>query len=622
MRRYLLPGILSLALVVACDDDAPHRVGRDTDPPEIQIVAPAAIGLTPATLDPDAPVALEVTGVGDPPTGADVRLALENITDHDDSYSDTEDYVRSHPDDLEWTPWTPYESDDSSYMLYRPDEPFPFGGFVLAAQARDAAGNVSSLGDDNVRRVLVATRTSGPLLAVRDQYVGGITTAVCTTPRVVGGVISVLPVAFEYRVSAEAYGGRIASYRYGWFDPDNLDDPTAWIVVETPSLPLEVAGVLPGHPISNTRGEVFRFEATDWAGLSSCVTFDIARIDYAPSRDILLVDDFRAEHSSGWAGTNGFAPSDAEHDQFWEAVLADVEGFNVPTDVIEVNVYTTISWLKFLDYRALVWSVSTGGLDGRPDQSLLSTLIRFRPEWEQFGPQLEPTAGFLAQYLRAGGLIVITGWYPLFGALEGRHFPGYTPRFPLVYKYELEGDQDGNYIDQNLAGEFVGDESFPYRDLCVNVVDYTNPYEPTTRTEADNLCGRDFDREIDEALRQATSIDPGFPLLTLRPEVAGPGRGYAEGGLLSELYNPDYFNLCPFSEYTTRTCFEPIYGVGAVDPLAVTQGSPAAFWTSASPTASVRSAVFGVPLVFFEPAQAKEAVERIVFDEWGMARKP
>jgi hypothetical protein len=365
--------------------------------------------------------------------------------------------------------------------------------------------------------------------------------------------------------------------------------------VETPSLPGVIEGAVNEYVIYDPRGEVFRFEVTDWAGISSCADFHVERTAFAPSRDLLLVDDFRAEFRTGWADGNGVAPSDMEHDLFWFDMLEGVADFRGWDDVIDVFMHTQLSLPKLLDYRAIVWSVSTGFLDGRPDQSLLPRLIRYGPEVPQPGPN-EPTAGILAQYLRGGGLIMIVGWYPLSGAIDGGRFALGTPRFPLVYKYELDGDQDGNYDDQ--TGSFVGDESFPNRDLCVSAVDYTNLFAPLIRTTDENGCGRIFDFELDENLRSAEPIDAGFPSLTLRPEAAGPGRAYESEGLQSELYNPQYFSFCHFSEYMSRACFEPIYGIVSVDHTAATNGSPVAFWTSASPEPGPRSAVFGVPLVY------------------------
>jgi hypothetical protein len=623
MRRYAQLTLLSVILVVACEDDPVRDTHGGTDSaPVITIVFPAAGGISPAMTDRRAPIILVVTDDDSAVRQIKLRLALENVADHGDSYTAAEDFVKSNPDDLDWTEWMDYEPGESGSMLYRPEEPFEEGGFVLVAQARDPGGLMSEFGNSNLRHIRMIERASGPLLSVRDQYVGGIQTSVCNTPGVTGYIIRGLPVAFEFNASAEMYRGGITSYRYGWFDWDKPDDPSRWTVVETPSLPSEIKGTTPEHIVIEGLGELFKFEVTDWSGMSACAFFDVNTAEYFAGDDVLLIDDYRLEHGTGWAGTNGYGPSDTEHDQFWLHMLDDVAGFDPDRDVMEVDEHFQLSLVKPLGYKAIIWSVSAGLFDGRPDQSLLSKLIRFQPEdWRPGGlPGPQPTAGFLAQFLHAGGLLLIEGRYPLSGVVDAEIFPQFTPRFPLVYKYELGGDQDGVYFDQ--LGDFVGDESFPFRDLCLNAVDYTNPFTPLVRDEFENGCGRETERGEDEFLRRATPIDMSFSRLNLRPEAAGTGRYYEARGLEAELYNPLYFESCSFAEYGLRSCFEPIYGLGAVDGFVLTHGSPVAFWTSASAAGGPRSAVFGVPLVYFEPAEAKAAIEHILFDEWGMARKP
>jgi hypothetical protein len=582
---------------------------------------PRAAGTVAALMSIGTPVALVVTDRDDDVAVLEVRVTFENIADHSDNYQNTENFVRSNPGDLDWTAWTDYETDDDDYMTFHLDGPLDVGGYVLAVQARDPAGTTSSFTDANVMRVSVARRTTGPALRVRDAYVGGAYSGTCAVHAVSTEIVRGLPVAFEFSASAEAYFGAIREYRYGWFEPGVPGDPERWTVVEVDGLPDRIEGMVPDHVVIDPQGEEFRFQVVDWSGIGSCAAIAVTPVAYAPSRDLLLVDDYRAEFATGWEGSNGSLPSDAEHDAFWEETLADVTDFDPMGDVIEVDDLYPLTPAQLLTYRSVVWSVSTRFPAGRPDLSLLTKLIRFRPEGAT-GPELDPTAGLLAQYLRAGGLLLIAGAYPLAGVADGARFPYGTPFFPMVYKYELDGDQDGDYSEQILSGDFVGDESFAYRDLCVNAIDYTNILPSLARNQLDNGCARQVDRSYDENVREAVPVDMDFPRLELRAEVSGPGRAFETEGLQAEIYNPLHFEFCPFSEYSERACFEPVYAVGAADPRAATQGSPVAFWTSASPYGGPRSAVFGVPPVYFDPSVAKEAIERVVFGEWGLAREP
>jgi hypothetical protein len=136
-------------------------------------------------------------------------------------------------------------------------------------------------------------------------------------------------------------------------------------------------------------------------------------------------------------------------------------------------------------------------------------------------------------------------------------------------------------------------------------------------------------------MRDAQPLDPNFPALTLRPEVAGPGRAYAPEaqGIDAEVYNPSYFRTgqaCPYVP-PPRGCFEPIYALVCRDTSERTYLQPVAFWTGVYAgvvaqdipgAVGARSAVFGFPPVYFNPAQVKPAIEFILFDEWQLPRRP
>jgi len=82
----------------------------------------------------------------------------------DGHFGATLDYIRSHPDAPEWSPWAPYASSDAGWT----SPPIFPGPYVFAVQGRDAQGVVEEELDEsrNVRRVRVRYRTGGPILEV------------------------------------------------------------------------------------------------------------------------------------------------------------------------------------------------------------------------------------------------------------------------------------------------------------------------------------------------------------------------------------------------------------------------------------------------------------------------
>jgi hypothetical protein len=206
-----------------------------------------------------------------------------------------------------------------------------------------------------------------------------------------------------------------------------------------------------------------------------------------------------------------------------------------------------------------------------------------------------------------------------------------TARYPFIFKYELEGDQDGSYEDQ--MDDPVGSHSFACREMCLDVLDIAYTSFGWLRDPDENGCGVDHIRTVDplgEGLRECMPVDANFPLLTLRPEVSLPGQAYAEDrmGLNSELYNPPYF-VCGSLPYWPEECFEPIYGHGCLNINSVIYLAPVAAWSSryadivpeTSGGVAARSAVWGFAPFYFEPAAVRQALEVILFDEWRLPRK-
>jgi hypothetical protein len=228
------------------------------------------------------------------------------------------------------------------------------------------------------------------------------------------------------------------------------------------------------------------------------------------------------------------------------------------------------------------------------------------------------------------------------------------PRFPFIWLYELEGDQDQPPTATTTP---VGDLSFAYRELCLESMDYAYVRIPLWRRPAREYCpvaytargfcgpcrseapyfesGLSTSDRLD-TMRQALPLDLAFPVLELRPEAAGPGMWFAPDvrGVDCEVYNPFYFQRgsgkpgsCPHVA-PPRACFQSIYGLGCLDTTEPVYNQPIAFWTSAYAhrvadvpgAVAARSIVFGFQPVVVNPAQFQVVMDVILFDEWQLPR--
>lgn len=603
-----------VALAISCSEDDPAKPPADepNQAPDVVVRSPRSAGLTPALISPAPTLILEATDPDDATGDLRVRYALKPVEGSD--FVTAEDYVYDHPDSLAWLPWAAYEPDEYGTMTFQAQQHAP-GPYILVVQAADPAGAVSELSDDNVRRVRLVVRSSGPLLNVFNEHTGTIVTSVCNPPQVIVPILGGVVMAFEWTASAEAYGGIVTGYRYGW-DIEDVDDDEQWDIGFIP-FTSESAHAPPRTFFAGSH--TFHVEVRDQDGFCSRVEVRINVVQYTAGRELLIVDDY--SDGAGFALSGGFAPSDAEHDAFWEEMVGDVDGFRAEFDVLDVVGTADYSWTQLADYKTIVWVARGGIRSGDANTPLLYRIIRHRPRDDWATGKVEPN--FLAQFLEVGGNLLIVGDQPMSNVINRGLFTRVV--FPFIFRYELDGDQDSDYADQLARGRGAGELSFAYREACLNVLDYAYPSSPWLRTQLRDGCGVDGIRTPDpttRGLRAAHPIEFGYPRLELRWEVALPGKAYApeNKGLNAELYNPSYFAFCPWAELDHhRDCFQPIYGLECLEETAVTYGSPVAFRATAS---DGRCVVFGVPLVYFEPGQAREAVERILFDDWGLPRKP
>jgi len=620
--------------------------------PVVDIVVPTTRGSTPAQVPPISTfqwigkdyVSTE-REVQDPDS---VRWILLSTKKFDESWAATLDYIRANPDAPEWSDWVYYRAPGDSGRSYT-TAALEFGPYMFAVQVKDEAGAVSAVFDQsrNVRRLLVSTRSTGPVLNVSNKYIGTIITSSPTTPPAIIDVPANIPMSFRFSADASGYGGVASGYRYGW-DIQDLSDPEQWQIDFTPfvrtcgerSVPCAESPERSWQFDTHT----FYIEVIDNSGYTSRVAITVNVLPFTMRKNILFVDDWK-ENSPGIIATSGGVPSDEEHDAFWLDMLSNVKGFDPLVDVVEV--LNDVPITAFSDYKTVIWE-ATAAYNGKT-ASFINNTIRF----------VDPTApaatgkvtpNIVALFMYAGGHVLVCGEQIMCASINRTSFNPKIPTFPLIFRYELSGDQDGSYGDSDVGEEGIGDLSFGYQDCCVNVLDIAyitvrnairkagvqgcpvNTIRPTPQSGAN------------DGLRVALPLDEKyvFPTMNLREEVTQPGFRFAPevNGLNCDIYNPMYFASVPkggTSQGTcndvaelipARDCFKPIYGNGCLNANSRIYNAPVAFWTTKFETlvpesggVPARSAVMGFHPYYFKPAEMKQALEIIMFDEWKLPRK-
>jgi hypothetical protein len=544
-----------------------------------------------------------------------VRSILVNVGEFSFDWDLATDYIREHPHAPEWTPWHDYEAPGDSGLFWTPEEHLAFGYYLFAVQVKDEAGAINPVFDieDNMRRIDVSPRTSGPVLVVMNRFMQTIRTSTTRTSPVSIDLPSGIPMQFTWHADASSYGGTVTGYRYGW-DIQDINVDSQWEVDWTPFVGSTAA----------SKSRTFYFgthtlfvEVRDNSDFRSRAVIVVNIVPFTMERDLLLVDDFGEGNSPGFLLTKGQIPSDTEHDAFWEDVLQNVDH----------DVYPLYGQIKpmplstLAHYKTIIWNAW-----GTPLYNTGAVLTDFIMWQSLYLNLLEP-------FLQSGGKLLICGEHPMAIAIDHAKFPAgrfgsrkLGPAYPFIFRYELEGTQYGD-----LSGPGVGEDSFAYKDCCLNVLDISYGVNTSYQAHRDCRLGNQDLRSYNpttEGIREALPLNKafGFPLLELRPEVTRPGYYYSEEsvGLPADIYNPPYFNrFCSKAQiFPRRSCFKPIYGLGCLDTDSRVYNAPIAFWTSTwadvpNPYGVTgRSAVWGFAPVFFKPDQVREALELIMFNEW------
>ncbi|HEX5132666.1 MAG TPA: hypothetical protein VFX92_09280 [Candidatus Krumholzibacteria bacterium] len=620
--------------------EAAHRSFTSrTLSPEVTVLIPIRNQLNPADLPPIATFKWKATDyIDDRQTTQEpesVQFALASTVPFGGDFTRTIAHLNTPASAKQWSPWQDYTAPGDSGKSWT-TPPQEFGTYIFAVRAKDEAGAVTPVLDEvtNVRRVRVSRRSTGPLFTLRNPYIGQIVTSSCSSPITILDLPAGIPVSFAMSASAEHYGGTVSGYRYGW-DIADLTDPEQWETDFTPFVTSEAR-------TSSRRfffgTHTFTSEVIDNSGFCSRIEVKVNIVQFTMELNLLVVDDFRADESTqaGWGNVfgKGSLPNDDEHDAFWLDMVKNVAGFDPLRDVVQTSAAGGVPLTKLALYKTIIWSAY--GDVGTPTTGtfpLLYTFIQHRAKnpTSSSASSGKVTPNLIGLAMAAGTHVLITGAQPVQNVVNRSLAP--NVRYPLIFKYELEGSQTTAPTPEDA----VGDESFVYKDLCLETLDFAltsnqrrrgnSLYCPVTLVRRPNATSL-----RDDTMREALPIDPAFPRLTLRPEAANPGSFYEENarGIDVEVYNPQYFGeRCNFTPKGYRPCFQPIYGVGCRDVTEPTYNEPVAFWTSVygdvigagAGAVAARSAVFGFAPVFFKPDEVRPAIEHIMFNEWQLPQK-
>jgi len=614
--------------------------------PRVDIQVPRRNGFTPADVPPISTFSWKAYDyVSDMLTSQDpdsVQWAFEPTAEHGGTYDATEAYLRTPESASDWYPFIYYRAPEDSGKSWT-TPPQEFGNYVFAMRAKDEAGAVTPVLDNsNLRRVRVSRRTTGPNMTLTNVYMGTVQTTSCNTPPVILDIPAGVPLEFKVSANADSYGGVVVGYRYGW-DIADLNDPDQWEVDYTPFVATEAT--IPARTFF-LGTHILTVEVIDNSGFCARIEVKVNIVQFTLEQNVLIVDDYKADEGSQAGFDNalgrGVVPNDAEHDAFWLSMVENLDGFDPLRDVIQTSATGEVPLTTIARYKSVMWSVYSD-LSQRTDFPILYSYIIFRtktPPSGGGGASGKVSPNILALAMAAGSHIMIAGQHPI-QLVENRSYTG-TARHPLIFLYELEGEQANPPGDLQINNP-VGDQSFAYKELCLEVIDYA--YQTTQRRRTgvgvrQQYCPVNNWRRVDastlrtDTMREGLPIDAGFPLIELRPEVTATGKFYAPSaqGIDSEVYNPAYFRkgaACVYVPTQPRPCFQPIYGLGCIDTLEPTYNQPVAFWTSAFAdrvadvpgAVGARSVVFGFPPVLFKPDQMRGAFEYIMFEEWQLPRK-
>ncbi len=377
-----------------------------------------------------------------------------------------------------WSDWTDWDDPDATqrFTITGLDAETPDGArkyYLLALQVRDVTGAVSTELDYcvTVHHFFIDTGLV-PELTVRESHLESAVFS-GTHGMVHDDLAAGQELRFEWYGSADAYGGTIAGYRWGW-DVSDLDDPDdpGWMVP---------FGTGPDHtatPVATFPSgiHVLTIECRDAATALTRAQYVLSVVPVPPMsqrRPLLLIDDVNDHASLGWFDEDDIPlDNDFYRDGFWEGVLAGVEGWDPDQDVVDAEEDQSWDYRDAVEYRSLVWSIRSHP-HSYVDNRFVAPYGSDRYVW------LEPFMEHVGNVFMVGS-----------GAMTSFEPEGYQD-FAWLHPVVLDTDEldtyDGAIYRRLALGEGVreepdgtlvnlGTETFPYRGMGLSIVSHMVPY--------------------------------------------------------------------------------------------------------------------------------------------------
>jgi hypothetical protein len=551
-----------------------------------------------------------------------IRYLCMLVTDTNGVYDPTFNIIQDLNDNLwryedKWSDWVRYSApgDSGRMTIIGDDEVLEINKqHIFAVQARSYCRNVTRTFELNTNvRLFIPTNVSGPLLTIREPFLGFSKFIGTDMPPVKYDIPPAVTLGFSWEADASAYGGEIVCYRYGW-DVQDIHDPSDWDTDCIPSLQEATERKL------YSGVHVLYVEANDNAGRTTRGAIQINIIPLTMERNLLWVDDFPSIDPQPPLYE---MPGESSHDAFWIDICSRAEGFDPGLDVYDCFYDHGLQpppIQEICKYKNIIWTYSASNDAWRK-------VVEFTPEG-LVGPAPVQTLNYLPLFLARGGHLWSLGRSERGGGLAAVFKPSMLPLMPAFFKTEMSPNPDDE------SGVFC----MAYKDYCVTAIDKISGNFKTNPAEVPP----NFDRRLDkDAMRFAykdgadvvTAEYPGLPAqLDLWEEVTKPGRFFdpqVRGFFYCEIYDPQYY--MDFHFETSQACFHPIYRMRSRNSLSVINDQTVAIWITkyedvipaveSGVAVAARSVHFGFPLWFFDRAAVDEIVE-IVFDEWQIMATP
>ena len=403
-------------------------------------------------------------------------------------------------EDPDWEPWIRFEPNPDDREAQFPEQ--PDGEFFLfAIQVRDTAGAVSI--DRNYQREVahfwVRSGFYRPFVTLGEPFLGT-PSATERFSEVAGGQ----PINFVWSANAEAYNGKIVSYRHGWdlVDPTDANDP-GWAV--PPGLSKQ--NLFDKERSFQSGLHTFYLKVIDDSNQERLMIWRISVIPFVQRQfqlPLLVLDQTVDRNVQNWPDQNGEPRNDERfRNAFWEFLgggsggVADVAWERDWRDHVDL-----VTFSDLVKYKAVLCYA----------QNNTNQLM-----FNEFRPTGGPINGqdrfvWLTPYQEKGGNFFLTGGSSMESFLENSSLY----MVPIIFNTRETSYNAGNtdYVVGFGQSELPdgtrverGPGLYPYATAGIAALDWTSPDGKTIYSR--NILAR-FDRHVDCVGLKGLVLDDEF----------------------------------------------------------------------------------------------------------------